>query len=280
MTKKCVLVALAAAFVCALASGPALADNEKGSAVIKGKVVFDGEAPKPKPLAIGGDQHCVKAHPKPQPDQGTIVYAKDGNTIPYVFVYVKKGVKGKYDPPADAIVLDQKDCMYHPHVFGMVAGQKIQITNSDPTNHNVHSLAKKNPTFNFAQAQAGMVKELAGKDTFNKEEVMVKIKCDVHAWMSTYCGVLPHPFFDVTKSHENDDGDKSKRGTFTLSGLPSGEYEVAAWHETFGELTEKVTVGDGETKEIEFKFGAKKAEAPTPTREVILSTEVESPEKK
>lgn len=280
MLKKTVWTAVALTLVLALAAAPAMADNEKGSAVIKGKVVFDGDAPKPKPLAIGGDQHCIAEHPKPVPDQGTIVYKSDGNSVPYVFVYVKKGVKGKYDAPKEPVVLDQKGCMYHPHVFGMVAGQPIQIKNSDPTNHNVHSLAAKNPTFNFAQAQQGMVKDLVGKDTFNKEEIMVKIKCDVHAWMSTYCGVLTHPFFDVTKSHEDDGGDKAARGAFELTGLPSGEYEVATWHETFGELTQKVTVGDGETKEIEFKYGAKKAEAPTPTREVILSTEVETPEKK
>jgi hypothetical protein len=251
-----------------------LADNEKGTAVIKGKVTFDGTPPKMKALTIQGDNHCIQQHSKPQADQGTIVYTKDGNTIPYVFVHAKNGVKGKYTPPPTPVVIDQKGCMYHPHVFGMIAGQPIDIKNSDSTNHNIHSLAKKNPTFNFAQAQQGMVKNLAGNDTFTREEIMVKIKCDVHAWMSTYVGVCTHPFFDVTKSHEDDGGDKAKRGTFEIKELPAGEYEIEAWHESFGTMTEKVAVKDGETKEIEFKFGgAKKAEAPTPTRTVILGSE-------
>ena len=89
----------------------------------------------------------------------------------------------------------------------------------------------------------------------------------------SYVGVLSHPFFDVTKSHEDDGGDKSKRGTFEIKELPAGEYEIEAWHESFGTQTQKVTVKDGETKEIEFKFGAKKAEAPSPTRTVILGAE-------
>lgn len=265
---------LAGCVAVALTATTSLADNEKGTAVIKGKVTFDGTPPKMKALAIQGDNHCVQAHTKPEADQGTIVYAKDGNTIPYVFVYAKSGVKGKYTAPTAPVVIDQKGCMYHPHIFGMIAGQPIDIKNSDSTNHNIHSLAKKNPTFNFAQSQQGMVKNLTGKDTFTREEIMVKIKCDVHAWMSSYVGVLTHPFFDVTKSHEDDGGDKAKRGTFEIKELPAGEYDIEAWHETFGTMTQKVAVKDGETKEIEFKFGgAKKAEAPTPTRTVILGAE-------
>ena len=280
MLKKSILAGLVAAVVLALVAAPSLADGPKGTAVIKGKAVFDGSPPKPKALPITGDNHCVQAHTKPEADQGTIVYSKDGNTIPFVFVYVKNGIKDKYDPPAEPVLLDQKDCMYVPHVFGMIAGQQLNIRNSDPTNHNIHSLAKKNPAFNFAQPNAGMVKELKGKETFNKEEIMVKVKCDVHAWMSTYCGVLTHPFFAVTISHEHDGGDNAKRGSFEIKELPAGDYEVAAWHETFGEVTQKVSVKDGETKEIEFKFGAKADATPPKAREVILSANTDADEKK
>ena len=59
--------------------------------------------------------------------------------------------------------------------------------------------------------------------------------------MSAYCGVLEHPFFGVS----------GKGGAFEITELPAGEYEIAAWHERWGKVTQKVTVGDGETKEIE-----------------------------
>jgi hypothetical protein len=251
--------------------GAAMA-NEKGTATIKGKVIFDGEAPAAKPLPpMNADQVCAKAHSKPQPDQGTIVYTKDGNTIPYVFAYIKSGLKGKYDAPGEPVVIDQKGCIYHPHVLGMVAGQPMQIKNSDPTNHNIHSLASKNPKFNFAQPNAGMVKDLKSGDTFNKPEIMVKIKCDVHAWMSCFVGVCAHPFFDVTKCHETDGGDKSKRGTFEIKNVPAGEYEVEFWHENFGTVTQKVTVKDGETQELTIKMGPKKgADAGQKVREVTV----------
>jgi hypothetical protein len=265
-----------AAFAVGWAASSAVA-GEMGSAVIKGRVVYEGTPPKPKAIKMTGDQHCMTAHTKPVPAQGTIVYTKDGNAIPYTFVYIKSGINDKYDPPGDPIVLNQHNCTYEPHVFGMVAGQGMNIVNSDPTNHNIHSLAKKNPAFNFAQPSKDMVKELRGNDTFTKPEVMVKIKCDVHAWMSTYCGVMTHPFFDVTKDHlEAPKGQEAQRGAFSIEKLPAGEYEVAAWHETFGEVKQKVTVADGETKEIVFKMGSgAKAEAPA-AREVILGSENKS----
>ena len=274
MMKKSLTIVLAIAFASA-AFSTASADNEKGTAVVKGKVVFDGAPTAPSPLKMAGDQVCAKANPNAVPDQDTIVYTKSGNAIPYVFVYVKKGIKGKYTPPAEPKVIDQQGCKYHPHVMGMIAGQTIQIKNSDPTNHNIHSLAQKNNQFNFAQPNLNMVKELKGGDTFNREEVLVKIKCDVHAWMSTYVGVLTHPFFAVSKSHDDDKAADADKGTFEIKELLAGEYEIEAIHPKFGKATQTVTIKDGETKTIEFKLGGKAAQAPTPTRTVILGDKVE-----
>jgi len=252
----------------ALFSNSAKADNEKGTAVIKGKVVYNGEAPETKKLPpMNAMKVCHDAHPKGEYDQATIVYKNNGNTIPFVFVYAKSGVKGKYDPPKNPVLIDQKGCMYHPHVLGMVAGQEINIKNSDPENHNINSRAQKNPTFNVAQSQKGMVKVLQGSETFNKPEIMAKVVCNVHSWMSCFINVCSHPFFDVTKSHYEfpskvDDKEapenKAKWGTFEIKDLPAGEYDVEAVHEAFGKTTQKIRVKDGETKEIEFKLGPAK----------------------
>jgi len=266
--RKLMVCGLVAGFGLALVSKAAWADGPKGTAVIKGKVVLaDGAKVKTKRIKMGGTPACAGMHSKAVPDQGTLVYKKQGNAVPYTFVYLKKGVAAKYDPPETPIVLNQQGCMYHPHVFGMIAGQGIDIKNSDNLNHNIHSLAKKNPTFNFLQANP-MTKQLRGKATFTKKEVMVKIKCDVHSWMSSYCGVLTHPFFDVSKSHE-DTKVKDERGTFMIKDLPAGTYVVEAIHEKLGKVTQKVTVKDGETKEIEIAIGGKGA-APMAFRTVEL----------
>lgn len=251
-----------AGLVALLSAGSTLADNEKGTAVIKGKVTFDGTpSPTQQLPAMTGDAYCAQQNPKPLPDQSTIVYTKEGNAIPYVFVYAKEGpvTKNKYDVPSEPVVIDQKGCVYHPHVFGMIAGQQMNIKSSDATNHNIHSLPKKNTEFNIGQPQPGVI-ERKGKDTFNKPETAIKFKCDVHSWMTAWCFVMTHPFFSVTKDH-NEAKSATERGTFEIKDLPAGEYTLEAWHEKFGAVTQKVTVKDGETKEIEFKMGPKKTGA-------------------
>ncbi|MCG8405863.1 MAG: carboxypeptidase-like regulatory domain-containing protein [Phycisphaerales bacterium] len=239
-----------------------------GVGTIKGKVVFDGDPPGPKRISMAGNAQCANVHKqnnnvdsKGRPkvaDPGQIVYAKQSNTIPFVFVYIKEGIKKRYDPPKEPVVLDQVGCMYKPHVFGMIAGQGLDIRSSDPFTHNVHSLAKKNPGWNFSQPKPGL-KEMRGNDTFTRQEIMIKIKCDVHGWMSSYCGVLYHPFFDVTKDHieypSSVAGNKEKWGTFEIKDVPAGNYVLEAWHEKFGTATMEVTLSGDETKEIEFKLG-------------------------
>ena len=160
-----------------------------------------------------------------------------------VFVYVKDGL-GNYmfDPPTTPATIDQKDCRYHPHVFGMQVGQPLEILNSDPTLHNIHAVAKNNREFNNGQPMQGM----KTTHTFTAKEVMVPFKCDVHGWMNAYVGVLDHPFFAVTDAS----------GSFNLKSLPPGTYTIEAWHEKLGTQTQTVTIGAKETKDIAFTFKA------------------------
>ncbi|MEN3038055.1 MAG: hypothetical protein ABDI07_02700 [Candidatus Kryptonium sp.] len=83
------------------------------------------------------------------------IVVNQNKTLKWVFVYVKEGVKGKYNPPAEPVVLDQQGCWYHPHVFGIMVGQKLEIRNSDPLLHNVHATPKKNKPFNIGQPVKG-----------------------------------------------------------------------------------------------------------------------------
>ncbi len=220
-----------------LMAGVAQADT----ASITGKVNFEGTPPKMKTLKTDADPQCHAMHAD-APLKGEEVIVNENGTLRNVFVYIKSGLPdGKtYDKPSTPVVLDQKGCQYHPHVFGMQAGQLMLIKNSDDTLHNVHALPANNDEFNKGQPSGAV----DIKKTFTKSEVMVKFKCDVHSWMSSYVGVLDHPFFSVT----------GEDGAFSLKGLPAGDYEIAAWHEKYGEQSAKVKVGDGEAKTQDFKF--------------------------
>jgi hypothetical protein len=206
---------------------------------VSGTIVFDGAAPAPIVTDVSADAVC-STNPVTDPALTQEVAVKDGK-LANVFVYVSKGLDGTFDPPAEAVTLDQKGCRYHPHVLGMVAGQKIKIINSDATLHNVHPTPKNNPAFNLAQPTAGKVDE----KSFDKEEVMVPVSCDVHGWMHSYIGVLNHPAFDVSKED----------GKFTFK-APPGTYTITAWHEKLGKQDQQVTIGKGETKDVTFTFKA------------------------
>ena len=214
--------------------------SANGGGSVSGKVVFEGDPPKQRKLKTQADPACHEMHVE-EPLLSETVIVNENGTLRNVFVYVKSGLEGHtFEKPSDPVILDQKGCQYHPHVFGMMTKQQLQILNSDDTAHNVHAVPTVNQEFNIGQPQKNMVK----KTTFKEPEIMVKFKCDVHSWMTAYCGVLDHPFFAVT----------GEDGSYLLKGLPSGTYEVEAWHEEYGTQSQSVTIGDGDSKELDFKF--------------------------
>ncbi len=205
---------------------------------VTGKVSFTGTAPQMEPISMDADPVCSSLHNTSVLAETVIV--NDNKTLKNVFVYVKEGLEGKTFPtPSTPVTIDQKGCQYSPHVFGIQAGQTLEIVNSDSTLHNIHALPEKNKQFNLGMPIQGM--KLNKK--FDTPEVMAKFKCDVHPWMNAYVGVLSHPYFSVTGTD----------GTFEIKDLPVGEYTIEAWHEKYGTQTQKVTVAEGSSS-VDFTF--------------------------
>ncbi len=207
---------------------------------VTGTITFEGKAPALRPLAMDADPACAKKHSGPVANE--MLALGSGNTMGNIMVWVSKGLPtGKTWPaPSTPVTLDQKGCVYQPHVMGIMVGQAYKILNSDGVLHNIHTLPKVNPSFN--KGMPPTLKETTTK--FDKPEAVFHIKCDVHPWMSAYVAVFTHPFFSVT----------STDGKFTISGLEPGTYEVTAWHEKLGTRTASVTVGANDKKTQDFKF--------------------------
>lgn len=220
----------------------AISQGTAHAATIATKAMFIGQAPAVETIKADADPTCAMMHP--QGISGDAVIVNANGTLKNVFVYVKEGLAGKtFEAPKTPVTFDQNGCMYSPKVFGIQVNQPLEIVNSDNTLHNVHALPANSQQFNLGMPIKGMKL----KKTFSKPEVMVKIKCEVHPWMSAWAGVLDHPFFGVT----GDDGSAQ------IANLPPGQYVVEAWHEKYGTQTQNVTVGaEGGTQEISFEFKA------------------------
>jgi plastocyanin len=226
------------------AGTPYKSGGNEGS--ITGAISFTGEAPAPKTISMDADPACAASNPNPQTEDSVV---KDGK-LANVFVYIKDGktADGKsitgfaFEVPATEVSLDQKGCRYVPHVLGMMAGQKLKVTNSDPTAHNVHPSPKSNKEWN--QSQPANAQPII--QTFTRAEIVVPVKCNQHPWMKANIGVMKHPLYAV--SGEN--------GAFEIKNVPPGTYTVATWHERYGEKTQSVTVGAKEVKTQDFAFDA------------------------
>jgi hypothetical protein len=223
-----------------------------GGATVKGVVRFKGAKPESKPLTeITGNAFCKQCYKDGElPARDNVVFGRNGSddTLQNVLVYVSKGLEGKkFDVPRQSVILDQVGCVYTPHVVAVMAGQTLEIRNSDATLHNVMSAPRNNPPFNFGMP----VKDQKSEKVFKSPEMKMNLKCFMHPWMSSYVHVLEHPFFAVT----------GPDGTFTIHGLPPGEYELSVLHETSlfepTPAVAKLTLAAGETKTADFTFQPK-----------------------
>ena len=215
---------------------------------VSGVISYNGTAPAPKKIDTSADPVCGQKNPNLVTDDTMVTDGKLANT----FIYVKEGtVEGgkkitdyAWSTPTSAAQLDQNGCHYAPHVMGVQVNQKISITNSDATQHNIHPTPKLNPEWNQTQANGAAPIE----KSFARPEVLIPVKCNQHPWMKAYIGVMRHPFFAVS----------GKDGAFEIKGLPPGSYTVVAWREGGANGTEKtmqVTVPANGNAKADFAFG-------------------------
>lgn len=211
---------------------------------ISGVVRFEGKIPKPGKEDVSSAPDCQAQYSDENPYLKDQLVVNAQRSIKNVLVRVKAGLEGRsFPPPSTPVTVGQKGCRYEPHVFAIVAGQKVQVVNDDGVVHNVHLYPKTPVTPDNRTQKPG------SNDTwiFVAPEEPFAFKCDIHPWMAAYCAVLPHPYFAVT----------GENGAYSLKGLPPGEYVIEAWHEKLGRKTQVVKVGRGQKAAADFTFEAK-----------------------
>lgn len=219
---------------------PAPAETTKGG-TITGHVAVKGTFPANPVIRMGMDPVCAKLNAGKRPVQEIVAATADGS-LANVFV----SLQGTFPPtpvPSEPVAIDQRACVYVPRVIGARVGQTLQVRNSDEVLHNVHSTSTHGNDFNLSQPKAGMGHRLSLRNA----EKMLVITCDIHRWMTTFVGIVDHPYFATSGAE----------GTFTIANVPPGSYTIQSWHERFGMQTQTVRVTEGATSKVEFTYVAK-----------------------
>src|SRR5678815_1859504 len=234
---------------------------------ISGVISYNGTPPAPKKIDTTADPVCGQKNPNLMTDDAIIKDGKVANT----FVYIKEGtVEGgkkigdySWTTPTSEVQLDQNGCHYAPHVLGVMVNQKLKVTNSDATQHNIHPTPKLNQEWNQTQANGAPPIEKA----FGRAEVLIPVKCNQHPWMKAYIGVLKHPFYSVSKD----------TGAYEITGVPPGTYTVVAWREGGAngeEKTMQVTVPASGSAKADFSFGGAATTSTKPSLQMMPALEL------
>ena len=241
-------LAAVAAVVVALAAGygrlAVPTHAQAGTGTIVGHVRLMSPAPPNPTIRMGGDPRCSRALDGRRVTQDIVLRSADGG-LANTFVSLR-GAFAATPVPSEPVVIDQQGCIFVPRMVGARVGQTLQVTNSDPTAHNVHSVSARHP-FNVSQPVKGMVSRFPLK----AEDVVMRIRCDIHSWMITHVGVVPHPYFAVSAAD----------GAFSIARAPAGRHTIRTWHEQYGELERVVEVRAGQTATVDFAYTGK--EQPT-----------------
>ena len=218
--------------------------NAAAEGAITGTVKLSGTAPHMKGIDMSKDPYCAKQHENSPAHLENVVVGQGG--LGNVVLYISEGLTGNEANavPSEEPVLDQKGCVYTPHVLAMDVNQKFKVITSDQTTHNIHPLPNAmtgNIPWNKSQPPGAPPIETSWKTA-----EMISVKCNIHPWMHGYFAVVKGPYATTDSN-----------GAYTIHNVPAGSYTVTAWQEEMGTQTAKVTVAAGAQAKADFTFKAK-----------------------
>jgi hypothetical protein len=192
---------------------------------ISGVVKWSGPQPAALTLPINKDAEICDPESHKRRDLQRLIIGPDGGVANTV-VFLKDISGGKaMDIPEERRFLDQRRCQYEPHILIVPQNGTLQMKSSDAVLHTVHmdGAATFNLPFPFVNRVNSRVMPNVG---------LVNLKCNGgHVWMNAEILVVPHPYYTVT----------DESGSFTLTGVPPGQYVLVAWHEGWSVLRQEGT---------------------------------------
>jgi hypothetical protein len=196
-----------------------IAPTLAGAGEVTGRIRFQGVPPAAASVPTTKDRDTCGAS---QPDESLLV---SGGGLANAVVRIDASGGG---PAPVRAVLDQLGCRFVPHVQVVPAGSTLEIRNGDPILHGVHGWTGLATAFDVPMPS----RDARGVARTLSRPGLVRVGCDVHAWMSAYVIVTATPFATVTDA----------QGAFAIAGVPPGTWPATVWHERLGERKAQVTV--------------------------------------
>ncbi len=195
---------------------------------LRAKFVVDGKVAEPTKVNAAADPVCAAFGVMTE----NLIVGKDGG-LKNIAIFIDKTSKVKdihpdLEKPAEKrIVLDNKNCVFVPHVLVVHPGQTVTVKNSDATGHNANFSFFKNDAVNFL-VPGGSEKDLK---IVEAEPAPSPVECNVHPWMKAFLIIPEHPCVGVS----------DESGVIEIANVPVGKVTFRAFHE-LGKLDE-VTLG-------------------------------------
>lgn len=127
-----------------------------------------------------------------------------------------------------AIEIKQERAKFSPDFAIVSVGQSIAMPNFDGIFHNVFSFSRPND-FDLGLYESGETKSVS----FDQPGV-VRIYCSIHESMSALVFVAPTPAWAIVDI----------AGSYSISDVPPGDYELTVWNERLPSATRTVLVGE------------------------------------
>ncbi len=225
-----------AALVAALSLGVSVALQGRGQAyevgavtgggTIEGKITYAGVVGTRKVIPTKDVETCGG------PREDSLIKVGADKAVEDAVVYLVSVAKGKAWPAAGKKPeLDNVHCRFVPEVQVIAAGP-LDVVNKDPVLHNTHGYYGRRTAFNTALPNQGqdIPSDLPRAGT-------VRVDCDAHGWMEGWVYVRDNPYYAITGAD----------GTFKITDVPPGDYDLVTVQSFTGPNPQKVTVEAGKT---------------------------------
>jgi RNA polymerase sigma factor (sigma-70 family) len=196
---------------------------------LRGRFVFDGPPPAPKPID-------TSRHPDRDYFAGLGLHEESllvdkGGGLANVLVY-SLGTGGKAHPDyakdaAAKVRLTARGGRFEPHFLTLRTSQTLLLSNAERVAMNFkYNTPPGGDDFNLL-LRPGEEKEWRLKDP---QKLPGRVSCNIHPWMGAWVWPQEGPYATVSGTD----------GTFVLAKLPVGEWEFQAWHERCGWVNARV----------------------------------------